>query len=278
MYRKILFAVADDEALTCAVPVVSAYARRWGAAVHVLHVQRPGAGAPGNELVTGLTERLQAEGVTVTGEVRMVEGSERIAGVIARMARHDGADLVAVGSHGRSDLGALLLGSVSHAVASGLDVPVLVVRAGAASAAEPRTVLVAVDGSAASDEAVAEAGDLATDFGGSVVVLNIRQVVATEGVAVVPPVEEAQAVVRRAVTALQRRGVRAVGETLVDPSVPNAIAWAAQRHRASLVVLGSRRPSDLGGLLLGSVAHEAIRQLRCPVLLAGRVEVAEAVR
>jgi len=214
MYRKILFAVADDEALTCAVPVVSAYARRWGAAVHVLHVQRPDAGAPGDDLVTSLTERLQAEGVTATGEVRLVEGSERIAGVIARMARRDGADVVAVGSHGRSDLGALLLGSVSHAVASGLDVPVLVVRAGAAGAVEP----------------------------------------------------------------LQRRDVRAVGETLLDPSVPNAIAWAAQRHRASLVVLGSRRPSDLSGLLLGSVGHEAIRQLRCPVLLAGRVEVAEAVR
>jgi nucleotide-binding universal stress UspA family protein len=62
--------------------------------------------------------------------------------------------------------------------------------------------------------------------------------------------------------------------------VAGAIVAAAGRLDADLVVLGSRRPSHLGGLVLGSVAHEVIHQLRRPVLLARlvRAAAAEAVR
>jgi nucleotide-binding universal stress UspA family protein len=281
MYSRILFAVDDDEALGCAVPVVAAYARRFGADVRVLHVHRIDPDVPsfpGRRLVDDLVKRLRSEGISAEGEVGLVEGTEHVARVIARIARRDGAELVAIGSHGRTDLGALFLGSVSHALAGELDAPVLVLRAGCTASADPATVLVAVDGSPASDHAVAEAGDLAQAFGASVVVLHVRQVVAAEGVAVVEPEQEAQPVVSRAVVDLERRGIPATGETTLDHSVPGAIAWAAERHGASLVVLGSRRPSDLGGLLLGSVAHEAIHRLRCPVLLARRVRTAEAVR
>lgn len=48
------------------------------------------------------------------------------------------------------------------------------------------------------------------------------------------------------------------------------LAAAAQRWDADLVVLGSRRLTDLGGLLLGSVAHELVRRTPRPVLLAER--------
>ena len=50
------------------------------------------------------------------------------------------------------------------------------------------------------------------------------------------------------------------------------IAAAASEHASDLVVLGSRGRSDLGGILLGSVGHEVLERVRCPVLLvrAGR--------
>lgn len=50
------------------------------------------------------------------------------------------------------------------------------------------------------------------------------------------------------------------------------IAAAAAEHRSDLVVLGSRGRFDLGGLLLGSVGHEVLERVSCPVLLvrAGR--------
>jgi nucleotide-binding universal stress UspA family protein len=48
------------------------------------------------------------------------------------------------------------------------------------------------------------------------------------------------------------------------------IVAAAEGLGADLVVLASRRPSEISGLLVGSVAHQVIHRLQCPVLLAGR--------
>lgn len=48
------------------------------------------------------------------------------------------------------------------------------------------------------------------------------------------------------------------------------LAAAAERWNADLIVVGSRRPTDLGGLVLGSVGHELVRRTYRPVLLAER--------
>src|SRR5262249_37169562 len=152
--HKILFAVADDEALAGAIPVVAACARKWGAEVRVLHVHEIQPNAPrafSRRLVRSVVERLESEGVVAEGEVQVAEPGEKVGSIVARTAEQAGASLVAIGSHGRSGLGALFLGSVSDDAAGGLEVPVLVVRAGCTTPAVPRTVLVGVDGSAASD-------------------------------------------------------------------------------------------------------------------------------
>jgi nucleotide-binding universal stress UspA family protein len=280
VYSRILFAVDDDEALSGAVPVVAAYARTWGAEVRVLHVHRidpDAANAASRRLVEDVLDRLRSEGVDAEAEIRLVKRGAKIGPTIARTATQAGADLVAIGSHGRSDLGAMFLGSVSHDAAGGLEAPVLVLRASSTAPVVPRTILVGVDGSAASDEAVTEAADVAAAFGAKVVVVHVCQLITGEGGAVVEPEEEARAIVRRAVTAVAGRGVDAVPDVLLDRSAANGIVKAAAFHRADLVVLGSRRPSHLSGLVLGSVAHETIHRLRCPVLLAHRVRSVESV-
>ena len=280
MFSRILFAVDDDEALPAAVPMVAACARRWGAEVRVLHVHRVDVRAPNaanRRLVQTVVDRLQSAGVSAEGEIRLAHRGEDVAALIAKTATRAEADLVAIGSHGRSDLGALFRGSVSHAVASGLEAPVLVLRASSATSREPRTVLVAVDGSAGSDEAATEAVDVAAKFGARVAVVHVRQVVAVQDAATVEPAEEASAIVRRAVDAAKARGIPGTGEVIVEHSVMSGIVAAAERHGADLVVLGSRRPSHMSGLVLGSIAHEVTHRLRCPVLLARRVRAGEAV-
>jgi nucleotide-binding universal stress UspA family protein len=280
MYGRILFAVDDDEALAAAVPVVAAYARRSKAPVRVLHVHCIDPATPDGatrRLVKSVVERLEAEGAEAEGEVRLMHRGEKLESVITRAAQQAEADLIAIGSHGRSDLSALFHGSVSHAVATGLEAPVLVIRASAAGPIEPETVLIAIDGSAISDEVTAEAADIASMFGAKVFVLHVQQVISDEATPIVESDARAQATIRRALEALTARGVEADGGSVVSHSVVSPIVSTAERIGADLVVLGSRRPSDFAGLLLSSVAHQVMSRLRCPVLLTRRITAAELV-
>jgi nucleotide-binding universal stress UspA family protein len=81
--------------------------------------------------------------------------------------------------------------------------------------------------------------------------------------------EEAQQLVDGVVVDLKQAGVEADGA--VRPSTGGSPAEAILEHArevgAGLVVVGSRGLSNLGGLLLGSVAHKVIQLSSCPVLV-----------
>jgi len=262
MYRTILFAVDDDEALPPAIPMVAAHALQHRARVAVLHVQRDGADGPNpirRRLVTAVVEQLWSSGVDACGELRIVRPGDDVAEVVARAARTSDADLVAVAAHGSAGLGAAFLASIAQRVAAGLEVPVLVLRASADGFGGAARVLVAVDGSATSGLALAEAAEVALAFGSRVHAVHVRQ----------PEPRDAGAVVDQAVAFLRRREVEATGECAgADFGVAAGIVAAAQGFGADLVVLGCRRPPELGGLLLGSVAHQVVQLARRPVLLA----------
>lgn len=63
----------------------------------------------------------------IVPESRVVEDVTAVHGIVDT-AKAEGADLIIVGSHGRSGLGRLMLGSVATKVVSQSPVPVLVVR------------------------------------------------------------------------------------------------------------------------------------------------------
>src|SRR5215472_8316004 len=260
MYRKILYAVEDDESLAAAAAALIVFARASQAQVHVVHVDRGDPDSPtsgSSRLVDEVIERVRAADLEAAGEVLHVNRGDEVAPLITAITREAAADLVVIGSRGRSDLVGLLAGSVSHRVAAGLDAPMLILRAGA-RVAEPRKILVAVDGSAATDEAIDEAGVLATHFGAEVMVLHVQHVIAVQGAAIVEPESEAWAIVDRAVARLKAVGVRGWGEVHVGHHVASVIASVAEQYGADLVVLGSRRPSEVSGLLLGSVGHRVL--------------------
>jgi nucleotide-binding universal stress UspA family protein len=267
MYGTILFAVDDDEALPPAIPLVAAYARRVRGRVSVLHVQRaePRIGFR-PRLVTIVVEQLWSSGVDACGEVRTVRRGDDVADLIAKAARTAGADLVAMGAHGAAGLGAAFLGSVSHRVAAGLEVPVLVSRGVDDGPGAPRRVLVAVGGSPLSTLALTEAVSVARTFGAHVRVVHVA-----DGPAGADVVETALAFLRA-------RGVEGSGERVVSRSVAAGIAAAADRLDADLVVLGGPRPAELGGLLLDDVAQQVLRLERRPVLLARSTEAPRPVR
>ncbi|HSR24599.1 MAG TPA: universal stress protein, partial [Candidatus Eisenbacteria bacterium] len=260
-----------------AVPTVAAYAQSARARVCVLHVQRDGAGRPAaasRRLVTAVVEQLWGAGVDACGEVRVVRRGDDAADVVTRAASAAEADLVAITVHGSSGLGAAVLGGVSHRVAAGLEVPVLVLRASANRPGRPAVVLVAVDGSPASRLVVAEAADLARAFTSRVHVVHVEQVSGEDG----ESGRSVRAVVEVVVAGLRAGGVEATGECIRHSAVAVGIAGAAARLGADLVVMGCRRPTELGGLLLGSVAHRAVHILRSPVLLVPTSRAAAPAR
>jgi len=82
----------------------------------------------GERTLAQAAEKARQSGMTAETALLDAKG-ERIAGVIKDDALHWQADLIVIGTHGRSGLSRLLLGSVAEAVARDAPVPVLLVRA-----------------------------------------------------------------------------------------------------------------------------------------------------
>ena len=137
MLEKLLLAVDDSEHSRKAVPAAVELARAGGGTVHVLHVRELRYPVPptvtgdspqeAQGLVDGVVGELAQAGVKAEGSVQPSTGGSP-AGAILAQAREVGAGLIVVGSHGRSNLGGLLLGSVAHKVIQLSSCPVLVVR------------------------------------------------------------------------------------------------------------------------------------------------------
>jgi len=82
----------------------------------------------GERALAQAAEKVRASGATV--ETALLEASgERVASVVDSEAGRWPADLIVIGTHGRSGLSRLLLGSVAEGVVRGASVPVLLVRA-----------------------------------------------------------------------------------------------------------------------------------------------------
>jgi len=82
----------------------------------------------GERILVQRANKVRHAGLKVETAVLDVTG-ERVASVIDGEAQQWGAELIVIGTHGRSGLSRLLLGSVAEGVARGTSVPVLLVRA-----------------------------------------------------------------------------------------------------------------------------------------------------
>ncbi len=141
-WRRICCAIDFSGCSRRAMEEAAALARRLGVELLVLHVRPPAhttaatpfappqhATAPAGEetLAAWTADALRlAPGLTTSVELSGSPPEE-----IVRFAREFGCDLIVVGTHGRSGLGRLALGSVAEAVVRTAGCPVLVVRGAA---------------------------------------------------------------------------------------------------------------------------------------------------
>ena len=114
-----------------------ALARDYGARLVVLHAAAlPPAAIVGGVMIPApsveqepIREQLRwrlADAPDVNGEARLAEGDA--APAILRAAKDVGADLIVMGTHGRTGLGRLLMGSVAEQVVRKATCPVLTVK------------------------------------------------------------------------------------------------------------------------------------------------------
>ena len=281
-FSRILFAVDGTPRSTGAVQAVETIARAAGADVRVLHVWnlevRVNGGlwdvetrAEATELVERIAGRLVAAGVPATSEVSSAS-EKKIPDAIADAARQYSADLVAVGSRGRSDLEGLFLGSVSHRVLQKVSCPVLVVRQGGERTGRRlRRVLLAVAGGEEVPQAIEAVTTIALAADATIRVLHVRNLTAGDAVTWVESEDDAEAVLKGIMSRLRTAGVNTEARVAGPSSfVAQDIAEEARAWDADLIVMGSRRLSELSGLVAGSVCHEVSHLSDRPVLVLER--------
>lgn len=207
---------------------------------------------------------------TVTAEAR----ADAPHWAIVRMADEWKPDLVVLGSHGRSALGRLLLGSVSQTVLTHARCSVRIGRDVAKRAGKPVRLLIGVDGSVGSAAAVSALSMRHWPPGSEVkVVVAIDSAVSTAlpvgaAVALEPAHREAREWLRHAV----HRTARELHESGLDAtpvvcegSPKRVLVEEAERWEADCIFLGAKGMSRLERFLLGSVSAAVATRAHCSV-------------
>jgi nucleotide-binding universal stress UspA family protein len=187
-------------------------------------------------------------------EVKVVEAMP-VDGIL-RLSRDIKADLVVMGTHGRSGVNRLMLGSVAERVLRESEVPVLTVRGDTAAAvAPPKNILCPVNNTPAAREALSMAAHLARCFGGNIVAVHVKEGHAGHGIgdlcAWVPDEIRSHCTIRE----LTREGEAA-----------EQIVALARETPCDLLVIGARHRRFFDSTVLGSTTARVVRHAPCPVL------------
>jgi nucleotide-binding universal stress UspA family protein len=223
------------------------------------------------QLVGATVERLRAAGVRAEGEILRADG-EHVAEAVAIAAREFMADLIVLGSRGLSDWQSMFKHSVSHRVLSEVDCPVLIVRGHARGpSAGTRRMLLAIAGGDDLGPGIRAAIAAGAPAKSKVMVVHVAQaIIGGQGFAYVESEDEIRTTMATAIRLLGEAGVPSEGTVPHGGPVAKTVAEIAEAWNADLIVVGSSRMGDLGGLMLGSVSHNLLRTTSRPVLVAER--------
>jgi nucleotide-binding universal stress UspA family protein len=134
-------------------------------------------------------------------------------------------------------------------------------------------VVLALDGSDQSDDALAYATEIARDHGSKLHVVHVVEVLVGRGGGMLQVNErEIKTRIPEHVHELREAGIDADLEfrSAVVGRCGNVIARVAAEHEADVIITGSRQHSGLAGMLLGSVTQRLLHLADCPVLIIPR--------
>jgi universal stress protein A len=135
--RKILFPTDFSSASQEALKWATSLARDSGASITIVHVEEPPMAYGGGELYVGddegHREELKKSLVQVVPTDPSIQFEHKLligdpATAIVQTATDEGADFIVIGTHGRTGLTRLLMGSVAEAVVRRAQCPVLTIK------------------------------------------------------------------------------------------------------------------------------------------------------
>ena len=292
--KNVLFATDFSETSEAALPYATAICRRFGATLHTAHVISDASlmlmtggvdyvsmGTIYEDAQSEAKEKLEElsarfEGTPHRGYVRHGSIWKKLAEIIEENA----VDLIVVGTHGRTGLGKLLLGSVAENILRHANCPVLTVGPKVSGHAklpdyqsqeqvapldlELRQIIFATNfarhGERAAREAIALAGEFRARLTAMHVMEDYTQLGSRPG-----PIEESVEKLQRLLA--DGGALQYVPETVVEfGSAPERILKVASDRQADLIVLGARSSAEVGTHLSWSNAHHVIAKAHCPVL------------
>jgi nucleotide-binding universal stress UspA family protein len=191
----------------------------------------------------------------------LVVESEPVSAIL-KIQHEIGADMIAMGTHGRGGLARVRLGSIAESVLHQAEFPILTVgprMKGAPAVGPIRRVLCPVNYMASAQHALGYAAALAEKTGAELSVAHIDEAPADRDSQDslrqlcdwVPATVRAHCTVREVV----RRG-----------SAAAQIIQEAEESHADLLVISAQPRNLLGSILLGSTTELVIRSAPCPVL------------
>jgi nucleotide-binding universal stress UspA family protein len=288
MYDTILVPTDGSEHAVRAADHALYFADAFDAVVHVVNavdIQAEAgpfaAGGVDDEFVDRLTERGRE---TVAEIEATVDASDRIetavvegrpADAILDYAEDNDADLLAMGTHGRTGVSRYVWGSVTERVVRQASVPVLTVRETDRSRVGDGydDVLVPTDGSESATAAVDHGLAIAAAADARVHALNVIDVGdAATTPSISPPTElltDLESAGQRATEEIAARardaGLDAVTEIREGYPADDVLAYADEND-VDLVAMGTQGRTGLNRYLLGSTAERVIRHAEVPVV------------
>jgi nucleotide-binding universal stress UspA family protein len=275
--KRILCPVDFSDQSAMALRTAGMVALAFGSEVTVLHVQRletpvyftaaqtkalqtqlrRSARSAKKHLSEFAQEHLPPEVVHHT----LVVESEPVSAIL-KIQHEIGADMIAMGTHGRGGLARVRLGSIAESVLHQAEFPILTVgprMKGAPAVGPIRRVLCPVNYMASAQHALGYAAALAEKTGAELSVAHIDEAPADRDSQDslrqlcdwVPATVRAHCTVREVV----RRG-----------SAAAQIIQEAEESHADLLVISAQPRNLLGSILLGSTTELVIRSAPCPVL------------
>lgn len=279
--NNLLYLTDFSEPAEAALLFVRAIAREYGCKIHVCHILLPNVYACmapefGNVVSAGLEEEAHAEMRKIesrlTGlphKTRIERGAE-VRATLQRIVKEDDINLVVLGTHGRTGVPRLLLGSVAEEIWRHANVPVLTIGPGvdrSRSGEGFHCVAFATDFTAESLAGLPYAVSMAREYRARLVLLHVVRQFRREEI--LGELSASDAIYHLGQLVPTDAGLPYRPELVVKYGEPaQNIVETASRRGADLLVLGIRNDDSFGvATHVGrAIAHQVVLNAPCPVL------------